>query len=189
MGKINKALTGSFRWMIRNLYEFAFVLLLASIIEAIHSLFSSAPQDCMFWAWTFGFLGISFFLFRMSLGRKAVRIFVLALLDMVFACIWCIEFFRGFLFAPVLSGKALGIVMLIFIAVHAVIVITGLRKNELSKGEKVALRILISGAVLCALMTFFSPEWIAVLVLDVAAMAATMLFLYRRKHKMAISAT
>lgn len=176
MGKIRKAFTDSLKWIIRNLYEFAFVLVIASMIEAIHSLFSSTPQDCMVWAWTIGFLGISFFLFRMSLGRKAVRIFVLALLNMLFVSIWCIEFLRGLLFAPVLAGKALGIVMLIFIAINAVVVITGLDKQELDKKKKLALRILLGGSVLCALLTFFSPEWVDILVLDAATIVAILLF-------------
>lgn len=181
MGQIRKAFTDSLKWMIRNLYEFAFVLVIASMIEAIHSLFSSTPQDCMFWAWTIGFLGISFFILRMSLGRKAVRIFVLALLNMLFVSIWCIEFLRGLLFAPVLTGKALGIVMLVFIAINAVIVITGLDNQELDKRKKLALSILLGSSALCALLTFFSPEWVDVLVLDAATIYAIITF--RRKNQ------
>lgn len=66
--------------------------------------------------------------------------------------------------------------MLVFIAINAIVIITGLRKCELVRKKRIALVILLCGALLCALLTFILPEWADVLLLDAATIYAILTF-------------
>lgn len=178
MEKVKIAVNKTIKWLISNLGEIAFVLMIASAMIAVRSIYSNEAQDYLFWAWSSLCLACSFILHRYSFMVKSVKCFLLSLLEMFIILIVSGHYVFGIQLLPRFSGPGLGlcVIMLLYYAVSLYMIIPDGRSHKWTKAQKMAMIVTLAIAVLAAGLVLFVPVWIIILILDVAAMSLTLVF-------------
>ena len=176
MGKVETAVNKDIKWLISNLGEIAFLLMIASAMIAIRSIFSTDAQDYLFWAWSSLFLSSSFILHRYSIMVKSVKCFLLSLIEIFFIFIVSGHYVFGIQLLPTYTGLGLCIIMLLYYAVSLYMIIPEGRNHRWTKTQKTAMIVTLSIAVLAIVLVLFIPRWMIILILDIAAMYLTLAF-------------
>lgn len=176
MGKVKIAVNKTIKWIISNLGEIAFLLMIASAMIAVQSIFSTEAQDYLFWAWSSLYLACSFILHRYSLMVKSVKCFLLSLFEILFIFIVSGHYVFGIQLLPTYTGPGICIIMMLYYVVNLCVIIPAGRNYKWTKLQKAAMIASLAVAVMAVVLSLFVPRWIIILILDVAAMSLTLVF-------------
>ena len=164
------------KWLISNLGEIAFLLMISSAIIAVRSIFSTETQDYLFWAWSSLCLACSFILHRYSLMVKSGGCFLLSLLEILFIFIVSGFYVFGIQLLPTYTGQGICIIMMLYYVVNLCVIIPAGRNHKWTKLQKTAVIASLAVAVMAVVLSLFVPRWMIILILDVAAMSLTLVF-------------